>query len=52
MATANEAMMAAKANAAADDPATKLKKLGEMRDAGLITNEEFEAKKAQLLAEM
>jgi hypothetical protein len=49
---ANDAMMAAKAGAAADDPMTKLKKLGEMRDAGLITNEEFEAKKAQLLAEM
>jgi hypothetical protein len=50
--SANEAMQAAKAGAAADDPAAKLKKLGEMRDAGLITNEEFEAKKAELLAEM
>ena len=49
---ANEAMKAAKANAAAEDPMTKLKKLGEMRDAGLITNEEFETKKAQLLADM
>jgi len=49
---ANEAMEAAKAGAAADDPATKIKKLGEMRDAGLITNEEFDAKKAELLAEM
>jgi Short C-terminal domain len=49
---ANEAMMAAQAGAAAEDPLTKLKKLGEMRDAGLVTNEEFAAKKAELLAEM
>jgi len=45
-------LTAAKAGAAADDPMTKLKKLGEMRDAGLVTHEEFEAKKAELLAEM
>jgi hypothetical protein len=49
---ANEAMLAAQAGAAAEDPVNKLKKLGEMRDAGLITGEEFEAKKAELLAEM
>jgi hypothetical protein len=49
---ANDALAAAQAQAAADDPMTKLTKLGEMRDAGLITNEEFEAKKAGLLAEM
>ena len=49
---ANDAMEAAKRNAAAEDPAEKLKKLGEMRDAGLITNEEFDAKKAEILAEM
>lgn len=49
---ANDAMVAAKANAAAEDPAAKLKKLGDMRDSGLITDEEFAAKKAELLAEM
>lgn len=32
-----------------DDPAAKLEKLGQMRDAGLITSEEFDAKKAELL---
>jgi hypothetical protein len=32
-----------------DDPAEKLVKLGQMRDAGLITQEEFDAKKAELL---
>jgi len=49
---ADQAMRDAQAKAAADDPATKLKKLGEMKDAGLITPEEFEAKKAEILAEM
>jgi membrane protease subunit (stomatin/prohibitin family) len=49
---ANDAMLAAKANAAAEDPAAKLKKLGEMRDSGLINDDEFAAKKAELLAEM
>ena len=49
---ANDAMEAAKANAAAEDPAAKLKKLTEMRDSGLINDEEFAAKKAELLAEM
>jgi hypothetical protein len=37
----------------ADDPAsttsTKLKKLGELRDAGILTDDEFQAKKTQLL---
>ena len=47
-----DAMAAAQASAAAGDPMTKLQKLGEMRDAGLVTNEEFEAKKAELLAGM
>lgn len=36
----------------ADDPFEKLRKLGELRDAGVITDEDFEAKKQQLLAEM
>jgi hypothetical protein len=49
---ADQAMRDAQAKAAADDPAEKLKKLGEMRDAGLITPDEFEAKKKDLLADM
>ncbi len=32
------------------DAADQLRKLGELRDAGLLTPEEFEAKKAQVLA--
>src|SRR5919112_3051349 len=43
---ADQAMRNAQANAAAEDPAKKLEKLGQMRDAGLITSEEFDAKKA------
>ena len=34
---------------AAADPLEQLHKLGELRDAGLVTDEEFEAKKAELL---
>lgn len=34
------------------DPADQLRKLGELRDAGVLTPEEFEAKKADLLARM
>lgn len=49
---ANDAMKAAQANAAAEDPAKKIEKLGQMRDSGLITAEEFEAKKKEILAEM
>jgi hypothetical protein len=49
---ADQAMRDAQAKAAADDPSTKLKKLGDMKEAGLITAEEFEAKKAEILAEM
>ena len=49
---ANDAMVAAKEKAAAEDPAAKLKKLTEMRDSGLINDEEFAAKKAEVLAEM
>ena len=48
---ADQAMRQAQANAAAEDPAAKLTKLGQMRDAGLITQEEFDAKKAELLAD-
>lgn len=34
------------------DAADQLKKLGELRDAGVVTEAEFEAKKAELLARM
>jgi hypothetical protein len=49
---ADQAMRNAQANAAAEDPAKKLEKLGQMRDAGLITSEEFDAKKAEILSEL
>ena len=46
---ADASMRQAQAAAAADDPTARLQKLGQMRDAGLITAEEFEAKKADIL---
>jgi hypothetical protein len=57
---ANDAMKAAQAQQAGagasgvtgDDPVDKLSKLTQMRDAGLITPEEFETKKAEILSEM
>src|SRR4051812_17879701 len=49
---ADQAMRDAQAKSASEDPAEKLKKLGQMRDSGLITAEEFEAKKKDLLADM
>jgi uncharacterized protein YukE len=49
---ADQAYRQAKANQEAEDPAAKLKKLGEMKDAGLINDDEFETKKAELLREM
>lgn len=39
------------ASAGADDSAAKLQKLGQLRDAGLITADEFAEKKAELLRE-
>ena len=45
-------MRQAQANAAAEDPAQKLEKLGQMRDSGLITPEEFESKKKEILGSM
>jgi Short C-terminal domain len=42
---------AAPATAAAD-PAERLKKLGQLRDAGLINAEEFDAKKQEILADL
>jgi hypothetical protein len=35
---------------AAEDPIALLRQLGELRDAGVLTTEEFEAKKAEILA--
>lgn len=37
---------------AAGSAADRLRQLGELRDGGIITNEEFEAKKAELLARL
>jgi hypothetical protein len=38
--------------ASADSVTAQIKKLGELRDAGLLTNEEFDTKKAELLARL
>lgn len=35
---------------AAPDPIERLKELGELRDKGILTEEEFEAQKAKVLA--
>lgn len=43
---------AAVPNAVVADPIEQLRKLGELRDAGVVTNEEFEAKKTQILDRM
>ncbi len=37
---------------AGEDPIAKIRELGELRDAGLITDDEFEAKKAELLGRL
>jgi hypothetical protein len=39
-------------SSAPSDPLAQLKQLGELRDAGIVTPEEFEAKKAELLSRM
>ncbi len=39
-------------SASTADPIEQLKRLGELRDAGVVTAEEFEAKKADLLARL
>lgn len=49
---ADQAMRAAQAGAAADDPAARMRKLAQMRDGGLITTEEYEAKRAEILEAM
>lgn len=40
------------APAAEDGPMEQLKKLGELREAGILTDEEFETKKAELLSRL
>lgn len=54
--TVKAAMNGSKPTAApattAPDPMDQLRKLGELRDAGVLTPEEFDAKKADLLARM
>jgi hypothetical protein len=37
---------------AADDAIEQIRRLGELRDAGLITPDEFDAKKAELLSRL
>jgi hypothetical protein len=37
---------------AADDPAERLKKLTQLKDAGLVTDEEFAAKKQEILGDL
>lgn len=49
---ADEAYRQAREQQKAEDPAEKIKKLTQMKDSGLINDEEFEAKKAEILAEM
>ena len=49
---ADQAMRDAQAKAKAEDPAEKIKKLTQMKDSGLITEEEFETKKAEVLDSM
>jgi hypothetical protein len=44
------AAQAAPPPAAGEDPIAKLKELGELRDSGVLTEEEFAAQKAKLLA--
>ena len=47
-----QAPPAAQAVPAPADVMTQLKQLGELRDAGVVTPQEFESKKAQLLARL
>lgn len=46
----SEAPPEAAAPAPAEDPIAQLKELGELRDKGVLTEEEFAAQKAKLLA--
>jgi hypothetical protein len=47
-----EADAKAAQEAAANDPTERLKKLSQLKDAGLVTDEEFAAKKAEILADL
>jgi hypothetical protein len=47
-----EADAKAAQEAAANDPTERLKKLSQLKEAGLVTDEEFEAKKAEILADL
>jgi Short C-terminal domain len=49
---ADAAMRQAQAGGAKEDPTERLKKLGELREQGLLTDDEFEAKKAEVLKEL
>jgi hypothetical protein len=39
-------------SAPGDDPLDRIQKLGELRDAGLLSDEEFDAKKREILREI
>jgi Short C-terminal domain len=39
-------------SAAPEDPFAQIERLGELRDTGLLSDEEFEAKKAEVLGRM
>ena len=49
---ADAAMRQAQAGGAKEDAATRLKKIGELREQGLLTDDEYEAKKAELIKEL
>jgi membrane protease subunit (stomatin/prohibitin family) len=49
---ADAAMRQAQAGGGKEDAATRLKKLGELREQGLLTDDEYEAKKAELIKEL
>lgn len=41
-----------RSSAPVEDPTEQIRRLGELRDSGLLTDEEFQAKKGELLARM
>jgi hypothetical protein len=51
-AAADQAVRDAQAKRASEDPAERLRKLTQMKDSGLIDNDEFEAKKAEILGDV
>jgi len=52
MADKAEADAKAAAEVAANDPTERLKKLSQLKEAGLVSDEEFETKKAEILADL